>query len=145
MSNFREFFKILKKKRVLMRRVFLQLHILCVHLVELFHLFLQKITPCFLFDLGDTFTEPAERPVTYRLLFQLGRVQRILVTDIEADGCYQFLIAQAMFFLEHQGANNEVNRCIGAREFLVAIKDGKAVFVNCGKHNIRKFLTLGIP
>lgn len=124
--------------------VALQVHVFRVHFVDVLHLFLHQVQPGFLFIGKDAFPEPAEGAVTDRLLFRMGGVQRILVTDVETDCFGQFLIVQAVLLFEHQRADDEVDRRIGTGEAVVTIENGKAFFADCGKYDVRKFLAPGI-
>ena len=89
-------------------------------------------------------TEAAESPVADGLLFIACRMEGILIPNVTTNRSYQFVIRQAVQFLQHEGTDDEVDRRVRSGKCLLTVQDSETFLVYGGKYDIREVLRPGI-
>ena len=104
---------------------------------------MEQVDPGFFFIGAAPLTETSQCPVAHRLLQKRGCVKGILKTDVEHQGLQQLIIGQSLEFLNDQGSDLDVYRCVWPGVF-PTVKDGIGSFVYLWKDMLRKVFCPGL-
>lgn len=118
-------------------------HQFCNFSSQIFHAVMIKIYAICRLIIITTFTEPGKGFITQGLFFVTRGMECILITGIQHQVFYNFIIGDAKDFFNYKGANAYVDRSIGTGS-LTRIKYMKWFFINCRKDFITKNFGPGI-
>ena len=103
---------------------------LLVNFGKSLHFIFQQFLPGFNLVIIEAFTETAECTITDWLFLIARGMQSVFVTYITANRLQHFIVGLAGHGFKHHSTDNEINRRITSCCRVLAIEDGKSLFVD---------------